>query len=121
MAASRTPKQGDVYWVDPNPASGREMRDRHRFVVITPEEINFLGISMAVPITTAGGFAKNMGLTVSVMGESTLGVAVCNQVRSFDLQARVQMGRARFVESLEEKVVSEIVSRVLSVIEPAVA
>lgn len=121
MAGSKIPKQGDVYWIDPNPSSGREMAHRHRFVVITPEEINSLGISMTVPITTAGAFAKKMGLAVPVEGKSTTGVAVCNQVRSFDIQVRVQMGQARYVESLDEKMVAEIVGRVLSVIEPAAA
>ena len=27
----RVPQRGDVYWIDPNPVAGREMRDRHRF------------------------------------------------------------------------------------------
>ena len=40
MARRRVPGQGDVYWIDPNPVVGREMRDRHRFVVITPAEIS---------------------------------------------------------------------------------
>ncbi|MEI6806694.1 MAG: type II toxin-antitoxin system PemK/MazF family toxin [Myxococcaceae bacterium] len=119
MATSRSPQQGDVYWIDPNPTSGREMKNRHHFVVITAEAINSLGTSMTVPITTAGAFAQRMGLTVPVSGRNTIGVAVCNQVRSFDLQTRVQMGGARYVESLDQEIVSEIISRVLSVIEPA--
>ena len=45
MARRRPPQPGDVYWIDPNPISGREMKDRHRFVVITPKEINALGIA----------------------------------------------------------------------------
>ena len=40
MIRRRAPLQGDVYWVNPNPVAGREMKDRHRFVVITPKEIN---------------------------------------------------------------------------------
>lgn len=119
MATSRTPHRGDVYWIDPNPTSGREMRNRHRFVIISEEAINSLGTSISVPITTAGAFAQKMGLTVPVSGRDTIGVAVCNQVRSFDLETRVQMGGARYVESLEEELVSEIINRVLSVIEPA--
>lgn len=119
MAVTKVPQQGDVYWVDPNPTSGREMKNRHHFVVITPDKINLLGISMMVPITPARTFAQKMGLTVQVVGHDTFGVAVCNQVRSFDLQARVKTGLARYVESLDPNLVSEIVSRVLSVIEPA--
>ncbi len=42
---------GDVYWIDPNPVAGREMKDNHCFVVLTPTGINALGVLMAVPIT----------------------------------------------------------------------
>ena len=118
MPRARHPRPGDVYWVDPNPVAGREMRDRHRFVVITPQPINALGVAMTVPITTGGAFARNMGLTVPISGHDTSGVAVCNQVRSFDLDARVRAGSARFVETLDEATTNEIISRVLSVIDP---
>jgi mRNA interferase ChpB len=118
MASRRHPQPGDVYWIDPNPVAGREMRNRHPFVIITPAAINALGISMAVPVTTAGGFARNMGLTVVVTGHEIRGVAVCNQVRSFDIEQRMRAGSARFVETLDEVTTNEIVSRVLSVIDP---
>ncbi|HDQ40034.1 MAG TPA: hypothetical protein ENN39_03265, partial [Desulfonatronum sp.] len=80
MIRRRTPQRGDVYWIDPNPTSGREMRDRHRFVVITPGEINVLGLVMTVPVTSGGMFARQTGLTVPIIGHDTQGVAVCNQV-----------------------------------------
>lgn len=118
MVRSNVPKRGDVYWIDPNPVAGREMKDRHRFVVITPAEINALGVSMTVPITTGGMFARNAGLAVVVTGYETNGVAVCNQVRSFDIPARVQQKTAKFIETLDEDVMNEIVSRVLSAIDP---
>ena len=118
MARPRRPGPGDVYWIDPNPVAGREMRDRHRFVVITPREINALGFAMAVPVTTGGGFARNMGLTVAITGHGTTGVAVCNQVRAFDIEARARAGSARYVETLDDATTNEIVSRVLSVIDP---
>jgi mRNA interferase ChpB len=101
MVRSDVPRCGDVYWIDPNPVSGREMKDRHRFVVITPRQINALGVSMTVPITTGGAFARNTGLAVMVSGHETTGVAVCNQVRSFDIAARVRAGSARFIETLD--------------------
>jgi len=75
------------------------MRDRHRFVVITPAQINSLGIAMTVPVTTAGGFARNLGLAVAISGHSTTGVAVCNQVRSFDIEERVKLGSARYIDT----------------------
>ncbi len=116
----RIPQQGDVYRVDPNPVVGREMKDRHRFVVITPKEINALGVAMLVPITSGGAAMREMGLAVVITGHDTNGVAVCNQVRTFfDLEARIRAGTAEFVETLDEATIGEIVARVVSVIDPA--
>jgi mRNA interferase ChpB len=119
MPRGRHPRPGDVYWIEPNPVAGREMKDRHRFVVITPTQINALGLTMTVPVTTGGAFARNLGLTVVIAGHDTTGVTVCNQVRTFDIEARVRAGTARYVETLDQATTDEIVSRVLSVIDPA--
>ncbi len=74
---------------------------------------------MTVPVTTGGAHTRNLGLAVAISGHDTTGVAVCNQVRSFDLEALVHAGTANFVESLDEATINEIVSRVLSVIDPS--
>lgn len=118
MSRQRIPTRGDVFWIDPNPIAGREMKNRHRFVVITPKEINTLGVVMMVPITSHGAFARSMGLTVSITGHDTSGVAVCNQVRSFDIEARIRAGNAQYIETLDNATMEEIVSRVVSVIDP---
>jgi len=118
MISRRTPERGDVYWIDPNPTSGREMRDRHRFVVITPQVINALGVVMTVPVTSGGKYSRETGMTVPIIGHDTQGVAVCNQVRTFDIEARSKAGTARFVEKLDVDTAEEIVSRVLSIIDP---
>jgi mRNA interferase ChpB len=118
MVRGSVPRRGDIYWIDPNPVAGREMKDRHRFVVITPREINALGVCMTVPVTTGGGFSRNVGLAVPIAGHDTSGVAVCNQVRSFDIEARVRAGSARYVEALEQTTIDEIVARVVSAIDP---
>lgn len=119
MTRRRIPERGDVYWIDPHPITGRELKDRHRFVVITPKAINVLGVAMTVPVTSGGVFARDTGLTVPVTGHDTSGVAVCNQIRLFDLDARERAGAARYVESLDPATVNEIVRRVISVIDPA--
>ena len=118
MPRGRHPRPGDVYWIDRNPIAGREMQGRHRFVVITPTQINAVGLAMTVPVTTGGNFARNLGLTVVISGHDTNGVAVCNQVRTFDIEARVRAGTARYVERLDQATTDEIVARVLSVIDP---
>lgn len=117
MVRRGAPRQGDVYWIDPNPVAGREMEDRHRFVVITSHRINALGVCMTVPVTSGGRFARESGLAVLVAGHETSGIAVCNQVRSFDIEQRVRSGSARFIESLDKFTTNDIVSKVLSVID----
>jgi mRNA interferase ChpB len=119
MVRNNVPNRGDVFWIDPNPVAGREMKDRHRFVVITPREINALGVAMTVPITSGGGFTRNVGLAVPISGHETTGVAVCNQVRSFDIPARIQNKTARYIETLDGPTMDEIVARVVSAIDPA--
>jgi len=119
MSKRQYPQKGDVYWIDPNPIAGREIKDRHRFVVITPKEINALGLAMTVPVTSGGIAARETGLTVPITGHDTNGVAVCNQVRSFDIDDRVSAGTARYIEKLDAATIEEIVSRVISVIDPA--
>ncbi|WP_085640382.1 MULTISPECIES: type II toxin-antitoxin system PemK/MazF family toxin [unclassified Pseudomonas] len=118
MVRRQPPQRGDVYWIDPNPVAGREMMNRHRFVVITPCEINALGVSMTVPVTSGGNFARSSGLAVTVSGHETNGVAVCNQVRSFDIEQRVREGSAKFIERLDDVTMADIVARVVSAIDP---
>ena len=118
MIRRRIAQRGDVYWIDPNPAAGREMKHRHRFVVITPREINMPGVAMFVPVTSGGQRVRDTGLSVLVTGHATNGVAVCNQVRSFDLEALERADTARFVETLDGATADEIVARVVSVIDP---
>ena len=114
-----TPCRGDVYWVDPNPIAGREIKDRHRFIVITPKEINALGVVMMIPVTSGGAFARAQGLTVPILGHDTTGVAVCNQVRTFDIESRVNAGTASYIETLDNITMDEIINRVVSIIDPA--
>ena len=118
MVRRQPPQRGDVYWIDPNPVAGREMMNRHRFVVITPREINAFGVSMTVPVTSGGNFSRYMGLAVAITGHETNGVAVCNQVRSFDIEQRVRDGTAKFIERLDDVTMSDIVDRVISAIDP---
>ena len=120
MSRHRIAERGDIYWIDPNPVVGRELKDRYRFVVITPKEINRLGIVMTVPITSGGLFARDCGLIVPITGHDTTGVAVCNQVRSFDIAARVRAGNARYIETVDTATSDEIVSRIISVIDPEI-
>lgn len=114
MVKKGVPERGDVYLVNPNPVKGKELENEHRFVVISPYEINKFGVSMAVAVVTVGAGARLGGLTVPIQGHQTSGVAVCNQVRTFDLRER----GAKYLERLDEALISEIIRKVVSIIDP---
>ncbi|MET0174082.1 MAG: type II toxin-antitoxin system PemK/MazF family toxin [Agrobacterium vaccinii] len=119
MVRSNVPKRGDVFLIDLNPVVGNEMKDEHRCVVITPKEINDVGLCLVVPITTGGMFTRKAGLAVNISGHRTTGVALCNQVRSLDIARRIAQKRAKFLETLDDATMQEIVARVVSMIDPA--
>lgn len=120
MIGRKIPDRGDVYWIDPNPVIGRETKDRHRYVVISPKAINRFGVAITVAITGGGGGPRESGgLTVPISGHDTHGVAVCTQVRSFDIHAHEDKNGARYVETLDKATTDEIALRVASVIEPS--
>jgi mRNA interferase ChpB len=112
------PQRGDIYWIDPSPIVDRETKGRHRFVIISPQEINSLRVSIVVPVASGGVFAKASGLNVPIIGHETTGVAVCNQVKSFDIEARERVHTARYIETLDAATIDEIVLRVASIIDP---
>lgn len=119
MVRSNIPRRGDVFLVDLNPVEGNEMRDDHRCVVITPREINLVGMCLTVPITTGGTFTRRAGLAVNISGHKTTGVALCNQVRALDIVERVKQKTAKHVDTLDASTTDEIVARVVSMIDPA--
>lgn len=63
-------------------------------------------------------FALTGSLNVLLMSSDITGAVVRNQARSFDIQARVLAGSARYIETLDEATTDEIVSRLVSVLEP---
>jgi mRNA interferase ChpB len=115
----KIPKRGEIYSINPNPTAGRETMDRHYWIVVTPEAINVHGVSIAAVISTVAQGARAAGLTVPVSGGGVTGVAVCNQVRSFDIRARIADGSASYTGEAEPAVAAEIAARVASVIDPA--
>ena len=94
------------------------MKDRHRFVVITPRQINALGVSMTVPLDDGRRLCAKCRPCGRREWTRDSGVAVCNQVRSFDIAARLRAGSARFIETLDKATMDEIVARVVSAIDP---
>lgn len=113
------PRRGEIFSIDTNPVAGREMRDRHYWIVLTPEAVNRLGMAICVVVSTGAEGARAAGLTVRVDADGVTGVAICTQVRSFDLMARLQAKSATRAGMVPAGVVDEIAARIASLIETA--
>lgn len=115
----RIPKRGELYSINPNPVAGREMRDRHYWLVLSPEAVNVHGVAIAVVISTGAVGARAAGLTVPISADGVTGVAVCTQVRSFDLRARIANGSVSLAGTADRDTVDEIAARVAALLDPA--
>jgi mRNA interferase MazF len=91
--ASWAPDRQDIIWIDCDPQAGREMRDRHPFVVLSPRAFNartslFIGLPMTTaeynvdnPFAVAVGFAKGAKA-------GKISYVLCHQPKSFDWRIR---------------------------------
>ena len=87
------PDRQDVIWIDCNPQAGREMRDRHPFLVLSPRAFNArTSLVIGLPMTTAEYNADNpFAVTVGVAKGAKAGktsYVLCHQPKSFDWRAR---------------------------------
>jgi mRNA interferase MazF len=82
-----TPDAGDIVWLDFSPQSGREMKDRHPAVVLTPGRYSVAtGLALVVPITSK---AKCGSFEVAIRGaKKAKGVILANELRSVDYASR---------------------------------
>ena len=91
MAARRAwcPDRRDMIWIDCNPQAGREMKDMHPLMVLSPREFNErTGIVIGLPMTTA---AYNDTNPFAVRLEGSRGATTYilgHQPKSFDWRAR---------------------------------
>ncbi len=106
------PDRQDVIWIDCNPQAGREMRDLHPFLVLSPQAFNqrtslVLGLPMTTATYNAGNpFAVAAGVANGRKSGATSYV-LCHQPKSFDWKVRKarphpikRLGDAQFTEVL---------------------
>jgi mRNA interferase MazF len=104
------PERQDVVWIDCNPQAGREMRDRHPFLVLSPSQFNArTALVIGLPMTTADYNADNpFAIAVGKAGgkkASKTSYVLCHQPKSFDWRVRdaaphplKRLADARFAE-----------------------
>ncbi len=84
------PKRGSVYWFDPEPVKGSEIRKIRPCVVVSPDEMNkHLKAVVVVPLTSTIQ-QWPFRLTINLLGQKSS--AACDQLRAVDvarLKARI--------------------------------
>ena len=83
------PDRQDIIWIDCNPQAGREMRDLHPFLVLSPQAFNDkTALVLGLPMTTAAYNADNpFALAVGPTTGRKTGLTsyvLCHQPKSFD-------------------------------------
>ncbi|MEE4204638.1 MAG: type II toxin-antitoxin system PemK/MazF family toxin [Halieaceae bacterium] len=93
--ANWVPSRRDVIWIDCNPQAGREMRDRHPLLVLSPKAFNAkTSLVIGLPMTTAAYNASNpFAVALGAAGRSHVDrekttYVLCHQPKSFDWRAR---------------------------------
>ena len=87
------PSRQDIIWIDCNPQVGREMRDIHPFLVLSPRIFNErTSLVIGLPLTTAGYSADNpFAVAVGaakVRKASKISYVLRHQPKSFDWRLR---------------------------------
>ena len=87
--ASWLPDRRDVIWIDCNPQLGREMKDFHPVLVLSPKAFNErTGIVIGLPMTTAS-FNETNPFAITFRGpKNVTSYVLAHQPKSFDWRAR---------------------------------
>lgn len=105
--------RGDIVMVSLDPTLGHEQRGMRPALVLSTAAFNALGTALVAPITQGGDFARHAGFAspLSGAGTKTQGVALINQIRMLDLEARLAMR----VETVPEYVVDDALARLRAI------
>jgi mRNA interferase ChpB len=106
-------ERGDIVSVNLDPSKGHEQKGMRPALVLSTSVFNALGLVMVAPITQGGDFARHAGFATALGGSGTVtqGVALLNQVRMLDLEARA----AKRLESAPEYVVEDALARLRAI------
>lgn len=111
--AAWVPDRQDVIWIDCTPQAGREMRDVHPFLVLSPKAFNqHTSLVIGLPMTTAAYNADNpFAIPVGVAGGKRAGLTsyvLCHQPKSFDWRAR--LAKAHPMKRVDDLRFAEVVT-----------
>ncbi|HEX5325490.1 MAG TPA: type II toxin-antitoxin system PemK/MazF family toxin [Acetobacteraceae bacterium] len=107
-------KRGDIYLVSLDPAEGHEQQGYRPVLVVSRAEFNEAArLSVVLPITTGGAFARRIGFAVPITGIKTTGVVRCDQPRVLDIEAR----NGRRVDVLPQSLMAEVLAKTVTLLE----
>jgi len=88
-SASWVPDRRDIIWINCNPQLGREMKDQHPMLVLSPKAFNErTGIVVGLPMTTAQ-YNDTNPFAIKFHGpKKVASYILCHQPKSFDWRAR---------------------------------
>lgn len=83
-------------------------------LVLSAKKFNTLGLTVIAPISNGNDVARYAGFAVSLPtnGSVTRGFVLANMVRTVDLNEH----GAKLVETVDQRIVSEVVGRIIPVI-----
>jgi mRNA interferase MazF len=116
---SWSPDRQDIIWIDCNPQVGREMRDLHPFLVLSPRAFNAkTALVIGLPMTTAqynadNPFAVAVGAAPGRRTRKTSYVLV-HQPKSFDW--RLRRARAHSLKRLPDAPFAEVLARLNQIV-----
>jgi mRNA interferase MazF len=113
------PDRRDIIWINCNPQVGREMRDVHPFLVLSPRIFNGkTSLVIGLPMTTAeynadNPFAVALGKAAG-RKPAKVSYVLCHQPKSFDW--RLRGARAHPLGSLSESLLVQVCERLNQII-----
>ena len=101
------PARQDVIWIDCNPQAGREMRDIHPFLVLSPRAFNEkTSLVIGLPMTTASYNTDNPFAVAVGQTSNKISYVLCLQPKSFDW--RIREARPHPLGALEDAAFKEV-------------
>ena len=115
-----TPDRQEIIWIDRNPQVGREMRDVHPFLVLSPRIFNEkTSLVIGLPMTTAEYNSDNpFAVAAGKASERKAGrtsYVLCHQPKSFDW--RLRKARPHALGALSNALFEEVCERLNQIIQ----
>ena len=116
-----TPDRQEVIWIDCNPQVGREMRDVHPFLVLSPKSFNEkTSLVIGLPMTTAAYNADNPFAIAAeaVKGRTrSISYVLCHQPKSVDW--RLRRAKPHTLKRVSDALFAEVRARLNQIVQLA--